>query len=226
MSFVQLTFMILLVWAVVPYPDIQSNSNNILSILAEAAVQAKWLRYWLVVDAVLVLCASIPSYIKTLSDFRYSYRDNISMRVYGTISLGSNFAASLPPSSETQQSTLCLHYYLCHPQSRNVWCGWRKLDYHLWSVHPHVPLRHGPLRCVKSSLEVQPRSVGKRTSREHRSCTFSIGYCCGGHRREYCPVSYHRRLLYDIFCHHFDYDELHEPPGKISDDAVLAIQSK
>ena len=51
--------MMLLVWAVVPYDRIQSNLSNILSILAEEAAQAKWLRYWLVCDAVLVLCAGI-----------------------------------------------------------------------------------------------------------------------------------------------------------------------
>jgi len=53
--------MMLLVWAVVPYDRIQSNPSNILSILAEEAAQAKWLRYWLVCDAVLVLCAGIHS---------------------------------------------------------------------------------------------------------------------------------------------------------------------
>ena len=52
--------MMLLVWAVVPYTSIQTNSSNIVSILAEEAVGAKWLRYWLVADAVLVLCAGIP----------------------------------------------------------------------------------------------------------------------------------------------------------------------
>jgi hypothetical protein len=57
MSFSQLTLMMLLVWAVVPYSEIQTNSSNILSVLAQNAAQAKWLRYWLVVDAVLVLGA-------------------------------------------------------------------------------------------------------------------------------------------------------------------------
>lgn len=52
--------MMLLVWAVVPYSDIQAHSNNILSHLAEHAAQSKWLRYWLVVDAVLTLCAGSP----------------------------------------------------------------------------------------------------------------------------------------------------------------------
>ena len=47
MSFSQLTLMILLAWAVVPYSNILSHSNNILSILSEYAVQAKWLRYCL-----------------------------------------------------------------------------------------------------------------------------------------------------------------------------------
>jgi hypothetical protein len=50
--------MMLLVWAVVPYSDITANPNNIISLLAEYAAGAKWLRYWLVTDAVLVLCAS------------------------------------------------------------------------------------------------------------------------------------------------------------------------
>jgi len=53
----QLVLMMLLVWAVVPYGDIQNNPGNILSLLAEYAVQSKWLRYILVADAVLVLCA-------------------------------------------------------------------------------------------------------------------------------------------------------------------------
>lgn len=57
MSFIQLTTMMLLVWAVVPYAEVRSHSANILSLLAEHAAQAKWLRYWLVADAVLVLCA-------------------------------------------------------------------------------------------------------------------------------------------------------------------------
>src|SRR5271169_3380689 len=60
LSLVQLTLMMLLVWAVVPYSDIISNPSNIVSLLAEYAAGAKWLRYWLVSDAVLVLCASIP----------------------------------------------------------------------------------------------------------------------------------------------------------------------
>jgi hypothetical protein len=49
----------MLVWAVVPYPVIQGNPNNILSHLAEYASGAKWMRYWLVTDAVLVLGAGI-----------------------------------------------------------------------------------------------------------------------------------------------------------------------
>ena len=53
----QLLIMMLLVWAVVPYSEMQSGPGNILSLLAEHAVQAKWLRYMLVGDAVLVLCA-------------------------------------------------------------------------------------------------------------------------------------------------------------------------
>ena len=53
----QLILMMLLVWAVVPYSVIQTNSSNILSLLAEYAAQGKWLRYILVADAVLVLCA-------------------------------------------------------------------------------------------------------------------------------------------------------------------------
>lgn len=57
MSLIPLTLMMLLVWAIIPYSEIQSNSANIVSILAERAVGAKWLRYWLVADAVLVLCA-------------------------------------------------------------------------------------------------------------------------------------------------------------------------
>ena len=53
----------LLVWAVVPYSVIQTNSTNILSLLAEYAGQGKWLRYILVTDAVLVLCAgNLPKY--------------------------------------------------------------------------------------------------------------------------------------------------------------------
>jgi hypothetical protein len=60
MSFFQLTLMMLLVWAVVPYSDIQSNSSNVLSILAQHAAGAKWMRYWLVTDAVLVLGAGTP----------------------------------------------------------------------------------------------------------------------------------------------------------------------
>ena len=59
MSLIPLPYMMLLVWAVVPYAQIQSNSANIVSILAEQAVGAKWLRYWLVADAVLVLCAGV-----------------------------------------------------------------------------------------------------------------------------------------------------------------------
>src|SRR5215471_4154070 len=53
----QLILMMLLVWAVIPYSVIQINSGNILSLLAEYAAQGKWLRYMLVADAVLVLCA-------------------------------------------------------------------------------------------------------------------------------------------------------------------------
>lgn len=67
MSFSQLTLMMLLVWAVVPYPEIQSYPNNILSILAQQAVGGKWLRYIVVTDAVLVLCASIFT-VGTTSD--------------------------------------------------------------------------------------------------------------------------------------------------------------
>jgi len=63
LSFSQLTLMMLLVWAVIPYTEIQSYSNNILSILAQHAVGGKWLRYVVVMDAVLVLCASIPSQV-------------------------------------------------------------------------------------------------------------------------------------------------------------------
>jgi amino acid transporter len=59
MSFVQLTLLMLLVWAVVPFTDIQAHSGNILSLLAEHASGAKWLRVWLVTDAVLVLCAGL-----------------------------------------------------------------------------------------------------------------------------------------------------------------------
>jgi amino acid transporter len=51
--------MMLLVWALVPYSDIQSHNANILSLLAEHAARAKWLRYLLVADAVLVLCAGV-----------------------------------------------------------------------------------------------------------------------------------------------------------------------
>lgn len=57
LSFIQLTLVMLLVWAVVPYADITAHSGNILSLLAEHAAGSKWLRTWLVVDAVLVLCA-------------------------------------------------------------------------------------------------------------------------------------------------------------------------
>jgi len=57
--------MMLLVWAVVPYSEIQSYPNNILSILAQHAVGGKWLRYIVVADAVLILCASIS----TMSNF-------------------------------------------------------------------------------------------------------------------------------------------------------------
>jgi amino acid transporter len=64
MSFIQLTMMMLLVWAIVPYAQVQSHSSNILSLLAENAAQAKWLRYWLVADAVLVLCAGITPLIE------------------------------------------------------------------------------------------------------------------------------------------------------------------
>jgi Amino acid permease len=59
MSSIQLTLMMLLVWALVPYDEIRLHSANILSILAEYAAGSRWLRYWLVVDAVLVLCAGI-----------------------------------------------------------------------------------------------------------------------------------------------------------------------
>ena len=68
MSFSQLTLMMLLVWAVVPYAEIQSYPNNILSILAQHAIEGKWLRYVVVTDAVLVLCASTPSPVSE-SDF-------------------------------------------------------------------------------------------------------------------------------------------------------------
>src|ERR1700721_4738557 len=60
MSICQLTLLMLLIWAVVPYSDIQTHSSNILSLLAEHACGAKWLRYWLVTDAILVLCAGTP----------------------------------------------------------------------------------------------------------------------------------------------------------------------
>ena len=56
-SLVQESAMMLLVWAIVPYQSIHGNLSNIVSVLAEEAAQAKWLRYWLVCDAVLVLCA-------------------------------------------------------------------------------------------------------------------------------------------------------------------------
>jgi hypothetical protein len=59
MAFFQLMLMMFLVWAVVPFADIQPHSSNILSLLAEHAAGAKWLRYWLVADAVLVLGAGI-----------------------------------------------------------------------------------------------------------------------------------------------------------------------
>jgi amino acid transporter len=66
-SLFQLSTMMLLVWAVVPYATIQANLSNIMSVLAEEAAQAKWLRIWLVCDAVLVLCAgtSPPSNVKS-----------------------------------------------------------------------------------------------------------------------------------------------------------------
>jgi hypothetical protein len=57
MSFFQLSVMMLLVWAVIPYADIQAHPGNILSLLAQYAAGAKWLRYWLVGDAVLTLCS-------------------------------------------------------------------------------------------------------------------------------------------------------------------------
>lgn len=57
LSSFQLTLLMLLVWAVIPYTDIRDHSGNILSLLAEHAAGSKWLRRWLVTDAVLVLCA-------------------------------------------------------------------------------------------------------------------------------------------------------------------------
>jgi hypothetical protein len=59
MSFFQLPLMMLFIWAVVPYTDIVAHPSNILSLLAEHAARSKWLRYWLVADAVLVLCAGM-----------------------------------------------------------------------------------------------------------------------------------------------------------------------
>lgn len=68
LAFSQLILMMLFVWAVVPYSDIQSQASNILSVLAQEATHAKWLRYVVVADAVLVLCASEIYYGRNVFD--------------------------------------------------------------------------------------------------------------------------------------------------------------
>jgi Amino acid permease len=65
LSLIQLTLMMLLVWAIIPYDEIKLHSENILSVLAERAAGGTWLRYWLVCDAVLILCAGLTSSLFT-----------------------------------------------------------------------------------------------------------------------------------------------------------------
>ncbi|OAD04682.1 hypothetical protein MUCCIDRAFT_139963, partial [Mucor lusitanicus CBS 277.49] len=52
--------MTLLVTALVPVPIIQENSANAVSVLGEyAAGGGRWLRLWIMIDAVIVLCAGV-----------------------------------------------------------------------------------------------------------------------------------------------------------------------
>lgn len=54
------TPMTLLVTVLVPVPIIQENSANAVSILGEyAAGGSRWLRLWIMIDAVIVLCAGV-----------------------------------------------------------------------------------------------------------------------------------------------------------------------
>ena len=122
LSLVQLTLMMLLVWAVVPYSDITAHPNNIISLLAEHAAGAKWLRYWLVTDAVLVLCASNPSapaaphpILHTFLTSRRIDRHDLLLWVHRTPFPRPRPSALLPPPHKIHQCTISLHPHL-HPR--------------------------------------------------------------------------------------------------------------
>lgn len=200
MSFIQLTTMMLLVWAVVPYSDVQSHSGNILSLLAEHAAQAKWLRYWLVADAVLVLCAGTsPCTIE--SKFRCSDGDNILMWVYRTFIPGPHFTCFLSATQEIHRCSLLVDYHLCGYWPGNVWCRGYQSNHSFRTIRSVLHRCHGSLCALESLTQIQSRSLSPFPTSRTADCRFRIYHCVGCGCREYRHVFGHCRVLCDIFYH-------------------------
>ena len=222
MSFIQLTTMMLLVWAVVPYSDVQSHSGNILSLLAEHAAQAKWLRYWLVADAVLVLCAGTsPCMIE--SNVRCFDGDNILMWVYRTVIPGPYSTCFLSATHEIHRCALPVDYHLCGYWPGNVWCRRYQSNHSFRPIRGVLHCCHGSLCALESLTQIQSRSLGAFPTCRTADCRFRIYHCVRCGCREYSHVSGYYRVLCNIFYHCSTGYDVHWGQRRIGHSLVLGL---